>query len=45
MFSSSILSTTFLLFVSITSGMAFVVGPLFIYMSIVRFQSPTSIGS
>ena len=41
MFSSSILSTTFLLLVSITAGMAFVVGPLFIYMSIVRFQSPT----
>jgi len=40
LFSSSILSSTFLLSVSITSGMAFVVGPLFIYMSIVRFQSP-----
>ena len=40
LFSSSILSTTVLLFVSMTAGMAIVFGPLGIYMSIVRFHPP-----
>jgi hypothetical protein len=42
MFSTSILSTTLFLFLSVTVGMAWVFGVLFLYMSGVRLQSPTS---
>jgi hypothetical protein len=40
LFSSSILSTTVLLLVSMTAGMAFVFVPLSIYLSFVRFHPP-----
>jgi hypothetical protein len=42
MFSTSILSTTWFLFLSVGVAMAWVFGPLFIYMSLVRLESPTS---
>lgn len=40
--SPSILSTTWFLFLSVGVAMAWVFGPLFIYMSLVRLESPTS---
>ncbi len=45
LFSSSILSTTCLLLMSMGMGFAFVFAPMGLYVSIYRFQSPTSIRS
>lgn len=45
LFSSSILSTTLLLVLSVLTGVAFVIGPLGVYLSISRFKTHTPLRS